>query len=130
MILGLEGLSFQRSVLKILLVVVGLLFIAGVIPLTVFFLGEPAVPMIMSIYVTLVIFLLLAVSDPAANRGLNAFAGWANLAHAAIMAMQAYPNVIECRELTGVGSFAIVGIVLVALASAKQPAERASAQRA
>jgi hypothetical protein len=36
---------------------------------------EPAVPMIMSIYVTLGIFLQLAVRDPAANRSLIAFGG-------------------------------------------------------
>jgi len=56
--------------LRVVLVVVGLLFIAGVVPLTIFFSREPAVPMIMSIYVTLGIFLLLAVRDPAANRSL------------------------------------------------------------
>ncbi len=72
--------------LKVVLVVVGLLFTAGVVPLTMFFSREPAVPMIMSIYVTLGIFLLLAVRDPAANRSLIAFGGWANLAHAGVMA--------------------------------------------
>jgi predicted histidine transporter YuiF (NhaC family) len=41
--------------------VVGLLFTAGIIPLTMFFSRESAVPMIMSIYVTLGIFLLMAV---------------------------------------------------------------------
>ena len=39
----------RERVLKIVLVVVGLLFTAGVIPLTLFFSREPAVPMIMSI---------------------------------------------------------------------------------
>ncbi len=72
----------QERVLKIVLLVVGLLFTAGVIPLTMFFSREPAVPMMMSIYVTLGLFLLLAVRNPAANRSLIAFAGWANLAHA------------------------------------------------
>jgi succinate-acetate transporter protein len=113
--------------LKAVLVVVGLLFIAGVIPLTMFFSREPAVPMIMSIYVTLGIFLVLAVRNPAANRSLIAFAGWANLAHAAVMAAQEYRNVIEHRELVGVVVFAVVGVVLVALAPAKQPVERTSA---
>ena len=75
----------RERVLKIVLVVVGLLFTAGVIPLAMFFSREPAVPMIMSIYVTLGIFLLLAVRDPAANRSLIAFGGWANLAHAAVI---------------------------------------------
>ena len=65
----------RERVLKIVLVVVGLLFTAGVVPLTMFFSQEPAVPMIMSIYVTLGIFLLLAARNPAANRSLIGFAG-------------------------------------------------------
>jgi succinate-acetate transporter protein len=116
----------QDRALKIVLVVVGLLFIAGVVPLLMFFSRKPAVPMIMSIYVTLGIFLLLAVRDPAANRSLIAFAGWANLAHAGVMAVQEFRNVIERRELAGVILFAIVGVVLIALAPAKQSVERAS----
>ena len=99
---------------------------AGVIPLTMFFSREPAVSMIMSIYVTLGIFLLLAARNPAANRSLIAFAGWANLAHAAVMAAQEYRNVIERRELVGVVVFAIIGIGLVALTPAKRQVERAS----
>ena len=108
--------------LKIVLVLVGLLFIAGVIPLTMFFSREPAVPMIMSIYVTLGIFLLLAVRNPAANRSLIAFAGWANLAHAGVITAQEYRSVIERRELVAVVVFAIVGVVLVTLAPAKERA--------
>lgn len=65
-----ESTMNQGRALKTVLVVVGLLFIAGVVPLTVFFSREPAVPMIMSIYVTLGTFLLLAVRDPVANRSL------------------------------------------------------------
>lgn len=121
------GYHASSRVLKVVLVLVGLLFTAGVIPLTMFFSREPAVPMIMSIYVTLGSFLLLAVRDPAANRSLIAFGGWANVAHAAVMAAQEYRNVIERRELAGVVVFAIVGVVLVALAPAKQPVERSSA---
>ena len=117
----------RERALKIVLVSAGLLFTAGVIPLTMFFSREPAVSMIMSIYVTLGIFLLLAVRNPAANRSLIAFAGWANLAHAAVMALQEYRNVIQRQELAGVVVFAIVGVALVALAPAKQQVERASA---
>jgi succinate-acetate transporter protein len=116
----------RERALKPVLVLVGLLFTAGVVPLTMFFSREPAVPMLMSIYVTLGIFLLLAVRDPAANRSLIAFAGWANLAHAGVMAVQEYPKVIERRELAGVIVFAIVGVVLVALTPAKQSVEKAS----
>jgi succinate-acetate transporter protein len=117
----------RERMLKVVLVVVGLLFCAGVYPLTMFFSREPAVPMIMSIYVTLGIFLLLEVCDPAANRSLIAFGGWANLAHDGVMAVQEYRSVIERRELAGVVMFEVVGVVLVALAPAKQSVEKASA---
>ena len=43
------------------------------------------------------------------------------------MAAQERRNVIERRELAGVVVFAIVGVVLVALAPEKQPVEKASA---
>jgi hypothetical protein len=43
------------------------------------------------------------------------------------MAAQEYLHVIERRELTGVVVFAVVGIVLVALAPARQSSERVSA---
>ena len=117
----------RERALKIVLVVVGLLFTAGVVPLTMLFSREPSVPMLMSIYVTLGIFLLLAVRDPTAHRSLIAFGGWANLAHAGVMAAQEYRNVIERRELVGVLVFAIVGVLLVALAPAKPSLERVSA---
>jgi succinate-acetate transporter protein len=117
----------RERVLKIVLVVVGFFFIAGIVPLTMFFSREPAVAMIMSIYVTLGIFLLLAVRDPAGNRSLIAFAGWANLAHAGVMAVQEFRHVIERQELAGVVVFGIVGIVLVALAPTKQSVAKASA---
>ena len=120
----------RERLLKIVLVVVALLFCAGVYPLTVFFTREPSVPMLIRLYVTLGIFLLLAVRDPAANRSLIAFGGWANLAHAGVMAVQESLNVIARRELAGVVVFAIVGVVLVTLAPAKQPAERDSAAAA
>jgi hypothetical protein len=42
------------------------------------------------------------------------------------MAVQEYRNVIGRRELVGVVVFAIVGVVLIALAPAKQTAERTS----
>ena len=118
----------QGRALKVVLVVVSLLFIAGIVPLTMFFSREPAVPMIMSIYVTLGIFLLLAVRDPTANRSLIAFAGWANLAHAAVMTAQEYRDVIERQELVGVVVFAIVGVVLIALAPAKQSVSKNPAE--
>lgn len=46
---------------------------------------------------------------PAANRTLIAFGGWANLAHAGLMAAQEYKNVMERRELAGVADYGLIG---------------------
>jgi hypothetical protein len=116
-----------ERVLKIVLVVVGVLFCALAYPGLMFFSRDPGVAMIMSIYVTLGIYLLLAARNPAANRSLIAFAGWANLAHAGVMAVQAYLRVIMSRELVGVAIFGIIGVVLIALTPAKHSAKQVSA---
>jgi len=120
----------RERVVKAVLIVVGVLFLAAAIPLVMFFSRDPAVAMIMSIYVTLGFFLLLSVGDPMAHRSLICFAGWANLAHAGVMAVQAYRHVIETRELSGVALFAIVGLALIAIAPAKQSTRQTSAARA
>jgi hypothetical protein len=120
-----EGDMKERG-LKVVLVVVGLVFLAGMYPLIAFFTKEPGVPMIMSIYVTLGVFLLVAARDPAANRNLIAFAGWANIAHAGVMAVQEYVHAIGREELPGVVVFGIVGIVLVAMAPRKAGREVAA----
>lgn len=120
----------RERALKIVLVVVGLLFTAAVYPMALMFSREPAVAMMMSIYATLGIFLLLAARNPAANRSLIAFAGWANVAHASLMVVQEYRRVIERQELIGVALFAIVGVALIVLAPAKESGERVSAAAA
>jgi hypothetical protein len=63
----------RERALKIVLVVVGLIFSGLLYPLTMFVRQEPALAMMLSIYVTLGIFLLLAVRAPSANRSLIAF---------------------------------------------------------
>ncbi len=104
----------------------GLLFSAGVYPSTMFVKQDPALAMMMSLYVTLGIFPLLAARNPSANRSLIAFAAWSSFAHAAIMTVQASLNLIPRRELMGLTFFVVIGVALLALAPAKQPAERAS----
>ena len=117
-----EGGTMRRErVLKVVLGVVGLIFVAGSYPLVMFFSRDPGVAMIMSIYATMGIFLLLSVPNPAANRTLIAFIGWANVVHAGVMAMQAYRHVIEPRELLGVAMFFVIGVSLIALLPAKPP---------
>jgi len=111
----------RERALKAVLVLVGLLFLAGVYPLTMFLSREPALAMMLSLYVTLGIFLLLAVRNPSANRSLVAFTAWSSFAHAAVMAVQAYEKMIERRELLGVAALVVIGVALIALAPAKRP---------
>ena len=113
--------------LKVVLVVVGLLFVAGVYPLLMFVRQEPALAMMLSLYVTLGIFLLLAARDPSANRSLIAFTAWSSFAHAGLMVAQAFRNFIPRTELLGVALFAVIGVTLIVLAPAKQSMQPASA---
>jgi hypothetical protein len=110
--------------LKVVLVVVGLLFVAAVYPLLLFVRQEPALAMMLCLYVTLGIFLLLAARNPSANRSLIAFTAWSSFAHAGLMAVQAYRNYIARTELLGVALFAVIGVTLVVLAPGKQSFER------
>jgi hypothetical protein len=112
---------------KIVLVVVGLLFAATVYPMVLFVKQEPALAMMMSLYVTLGIFLLLAARNPSANRSLIAFTAWSSFAHAAVMSFQAFRNLIAHGELIGSAVLVVIGVTLLALAPAKQPVERPSA---
>jgi len=106
----------RERALKAVLVIAGLLFVALLYPGVMFFKREPGVAMIMSLYVTLGIFLLLAVGNPAAHRSLITYAGWANVVHASVMAVQLFTHVIDSTELIGVVGFGIIGIALIALA--------------
>ena len=116
----------RERALKVVLVVVGLLFSASVYPLTMFVRQEPALAMMLSVYVTLGIFLLLASRNPSANRTLIGFTAWSSFAHAAVMSFQAFRNLIPRGELIGVAALIIIGVALIALAPAKQPVERSS----
>jgi hypothetical protein len=117
----------RERALKVVLVLVGLLFSAGVYPLMMFVTQEPALAMMLSLYVTLGIFLLLAARNPSANRSLIAFTAWSSFAHGAIIAVQAFRHLIPRGELVGVAGVIVIGVALIVLAPAKQPAERASA---
>jgi len=105
--------------LKVVLIVVGLIFCALIYVLIMFTRQEPALAMMLSVYVTLGIFLLLAARDPSANRSLIAFTAWSSLAHAGLMAFQAFRNLIARGELIGVAVLIIIGITLIALAPRK-----------
>jgi hypothetical protein len=127
----------RYKALRILLVLFGLLFVAGVYPLITSVHGgwqankEDAEPMALSLYVTIGIFLLIAARNPSANRGVIAFAAWLNIAHAAVMAVMALHLPNERQDLLiAAAVFGVIGAALILLAPTKQLGERPSATRA
>jgi hypothetical protein len=116
----------RELALKIVLALVGILFLALAYPLAIFMRRDPATSMMFSLYVTLGVFLLLAIRNPSANRSLIAFTAWSSFAHAATMGTQACRNMVARGELIGVAVLVVIGVALIALAPAKQPAQPAS----
>jgi hypothetical protein len=109
----------REKALKGVLIVVGLFFIAGVYPLIQMRESE-VLQMMLSVYVTLGVFLVLASRDPAAHRSLIAFRAWSSFAHAATMAVQSVHNVGDrVHLLTGTLLLVIIGIPLIMLAPPK-----------
>ena len=102
--------------LKIVLAVTGVLFVATVYPMFVFLRQEPSLAMMFSLYVTLGVFLLLAVRNPAAHRSLIAFTAWSSLAHAVVMGYQGWRGMVPRGELIGVAILAVIGVALIGLA--------------
>jgi hypothetical protein len=117
----------RERALKVVLVVVGLIFSALVYPLTMFMRQEPALAMMLSVYVTLGIFLLLGSRNPSANRSLIAFTAWSSFAHAMLMAGQAFARLIARGELIGSAVLIVIGVALIALAPGKETVEQVSA---
>src|SRR5713226_2350011 len=112
----------RERALKVVLVLVGLVFSAGIYPLVTSVRSgwqankEDASPMMLSLYVTLGIFLLLATRNPSANRSVIAFAAWSSFAHAAVMAVMAVHLPNERGGLLGAGAvFSGIGVALIAL---------------
>lgn len=115
----------DSQALRMVLIVVGLIFIFGVwLLMRVWPSGwqwQPSQPeyeqMIMGVYATLGVFLLLAAREPRRHRSLILFAAWSSLVHAGVMGLQAIRDVAERGHLIGdVPALAIVGIVLLVLA--------------
>src|SRR5207302_7387773 len=86
------GTMWRKRALEVVLVLVGLLFSAGVYPLIGSLLhpadSDTGDTMMLSLYVALGIFLLIAVRNPSAHRSLIAFAAWSSFAHAVTMSIQ------------------------------------------
>jgi hypothetical protein len=118
---------WREQSLKIVLVVVGLIFCGLAYPMIMFVKQAPAMAMMFSVYVILGIFLLFGSRNPSANRSLIAFTAWSSLAHAVLMAGQAFARLVARGELVGSAVLVAICIALVLLAPAKEPVERLSA---
>jgi hypothetical protein len=115
----------RERALKVVLVLVGLIFAALVYPLVAMRLEE-ALQMMLSVYVTLGIFLLLAARKPSAYRSVIAFAAWSSFAHAVVMGVQAWYDVAErVHFLIGDLALVIIGVALIALSPGKLRAAEA-----
>jgi hypothetical protein len=111
--------------LRVVLVLVGLIFIFGVYPLMMTFWPagwrwQPNQPhyeqMILGVYATLGVFLLLASRDPLKHRSLIWFTVWSSLVHAGIMTVQAINAPAEHGHLYGdIPALAIVALALAVL---------------
>src|ERR1700752_5401172 len=106
---------WRERPLKFALVLVGLLFTAMIYPLVLFVKQEPALAMMLSLYVTLGVFLLLASRNPSAHRSLIAFAAWSSFAHAAVMAVQALHRAERIHLLLWARLLVFIGVPLITL---------------
>ncbi len=120
----------RERALKILLGLVGSFFVAGIYPLVTSMMhpkqSDYPDQMMLAIYVTLGVFLLLAIRNPAANRSLIAFTGWSSLAHAAVMAVQSVQLGNERAELPLFGVIGVICVILLVLAPTRQSRQLAS----
>ena len=120
----------RERTLKVVLVLVGLAFSAGVLPVAGSLWHQNqsmyTFDMMLSLYVALGIFLLIAARNPSANRSLIAFTAWSCFAHAAVMAVTSFSKGGYRGDLWGVPVLGIIGVALVVLAPTKQSGERAA----
>jgi hypothetical protein len=119
----------RERVLKVVLVIVGLLFCAGVYPLIGSLLhpadSDSGDTMMLSLYFALGIFLLIAVRNPSAHRSLIAFAAWSSFAHAVAMSILGLEiSSQRVGFLIGSAVLVIIGVALIVLAPAKQSNEQ------
>jgi len=111
--------------LRMALLLVGLIFIFGIYPLTIFWPSGWAwhtggrsdyLQMILGIYATLGVFLVAASRNPLAHLSLIWFTVWSSVVHGGIMAAQALANAEHIGHLWGdVPALFLVAAVLAIL---------------
>jgi hypothetical protein len=118
-------------VLKIVLVLVGLFFSTGIYPLIGSLLhpadSDTGDTMMLSLYVALGIFLLIAVRNPLAHRSLIAFTAWSSFDAVAMSILGLEIASQRVGFLVGSAVLLVIGVVLIALAPARPSGERVSA---
>jgi len=124
----------RERALKVLLVLVGLFFTAGIYPVAVELwhgnTSNAGDDMMLSLYITLGIFLLLAARNPSAHRSLIAFTAWSSFAHAVVMSAIGFQPAYASERVgfwIGSGVLVLIGVAFIALARVKQPVERTAA---
>ena len=121
----------KQKILQIVLVVFGLFYLALLYPLYMDLqhskwlvqMNNECEPMFLSFFIPLGVFLLLTARRPSAHRSLIAFAGWWNIAHAAVMLVES----IEARmhgvrregDPNDIVIAAVMGIILLLLVPKK-----------
>lgn len=121
----------RKRALTVMLVLVGLLFVAAVYPAVSGMLrpdqSDTGDTMMMGLYATLGVFLLLAARNPSAHRSLISFTAWSSFAHAAVMSLLGFriPNERE-GFLIGSAVLAAIGVALILLAPEKHSVEQTS----
>jgi peptidoglycan/LPS O-acetylase OafA/YrhL len=123
----------RERALKVVMVVIGLLFVAAIYPVTMSLWhsnpsDDTGDTMMMSLYFTLGVFLLVASRKPSAHRSLIAFAAWSSFAHAFVMTVLGFHIPTE-REDFWLGSavLIVIGVVLLALAPVRKAVEQVTA---
>ena len=114
----------RLTYLRIALIAVGIIFIAGIYPLMIIWpagwtwhTGHSDYPMmIVGVYATLGVFLIMAARNPLENRSLIWFTVWSSIVHGMIMLGQSFEMPENHGHLIGdVPALIVVAIVLAVL---------------
>jgi hypothetical protein len=123
----------RLQVLRVVLILVGLVFLAGFYPLVTSIREgwqankEDAEPMGISLYIVQGVFLLMAARDPETNRGVITFTACLNLAHAAVMTVMSIHLPNERQDLLIASAmFGFIAVALLVLLPSRGAREAAS----
>jgi hypothetical protein len=110
-------------ILRVVLVLVGIIFVAGIYPLMIIWppgwawhTGHSDYPlMIVGVYATLGVFLIIASGNPLENLTLIWFTVWSSFVHAGIMAIQSFEPENHGHLVGDVPALLVVAVVLAIL---------------